>query len=1181
MQLEGERRLATVILADVKGSTALAERVGTEDWVEIMNHVLQILGSEIYRFGGEVDQFRGDCVVAFFGATTAHEDDPERAMLASLAMQEAIRTYASELAEREGIELLLRVGVNTGEVIAARIGDRRQHSEDTAMGQAIALADRLQTAAEPGTVLVSENTYRLVQPLFEWEVLGEITVKGVSHPVPVYRPLAHRALPGKARGIPGLASPLVGRRAEFRALQEAVERLRAGVGGVVTLVGEAGIGKSRLVAELRKQASADLQWVEGRCLSYGTSIAYLLWLDVLRGLLGVTGEDPPVTVHDVLRERVQALCLERFETVCPYLGRLMSLPPEAEAEATLRGLDGESLKFGTFRAVETLIECSARQQPLVIVSEDLHWADPTSVELLEQLLALTDRAPLLLICVFRPETEHGSWRLRETAARLYRHRHTDLWLDPLSAAGSEALVGNLLQVEGLPQRLKERILSRAEGNPFYVEEIIRSLMDSGAIVRDEATGRWEAAWDVADVAIPDTLYGVLMARIDRLQKEAKRVLQLAAVIGRIFLYRILAAIAREERELDEHLLTLQQEEMIRERARVPELEYIFKHQLTREAAYNGLLKKERRVFHRQVAEMLEQLFPDRIEEQVGLLAYHWHRAGDPERARYYARLAGEQAATQFANTEAVNYFSHALDLTPETDHAERYTLLLAREKVYDVQGARESQTQDLAALHALAEVLDDDRRRAEVALRWTNYAYVTGDYRAAISAAWAAIRLAQAAQDVGSEAAGYLHWGRALRRQGIYKVARHRLEQALSLSKTAGSRRVEADSLRNLGGVSLDQGDYVGPKAYLEQALRIFHEIGDRRGESAVLNNLGAVSAEQADYARAKAYFEQALRIYREIGDRWGEGVTLSNLGSQVSRHLSDYATAQAYCEQALGICRAIGDREGEAFALYNLGVASQGMYDYAGARAYEEQALRIFREIGYREGEGAALAYLGHVTADQGDYTGARLCYERALRIFRQTGSRWGECLGLTLLSLLFHHLGEDEAAREHSQQALLIAQETGNRSDQGYALTNLGHALTSLGHLTEAADAYRRALALRQELGQHNLAMESRAGLAHVSLAQGDLTQAQAQVEEISSYLESNTLDGTDEPFRVYLTCYRVLHANQDPRAGDILNTAHRLLRERAARISDEELRRSFLENVAAHREIVSEFANQRIGE
>ena len=631
--LHGERRQATILLADVKGSTQLAEQVDTETWVEIMNHVFHLLGDAIYRYGGEIDQYRGDGLVAFFGAKAAHEDDPERAVRAALDMQEAVKGYAAELKTERDVELLLRVGVNTGEVIAAHVGDDRQHSEDTAMGRAIALAARMETAAQPGTVLVTADTYRLTRPLFEWQPLGEITVKGVSQPVTVYRSLAVKAIAGKARGIEGLSSPLVGRDEEMNALRQAIGNLQHGVGGIVTLVGEAGIGKSRLVAELKRSQYAlrDMQWIEGRCLSYGGSIAYLLWLDMLRSFLNVTPDALPLTVCDALRRQVQTLCPDCFDAVYPYLCRLMSLPLEEEYE-TVRNLQGESLRAEVFWAVQTLIESAAQQQPLVMVCEDLHWVDATSLALLERVLALTDRVPLLVVCVFRPEREHSCWQLKETVARLYHHRHTDLWLDALSSDESQVLVSHLLRIEDLPDALRAKILDHAEGNPFYVEEILRTLIDDGAIIFDGNSGQWGAAREIADIPIPGTLHGVLMARIDRLQEETRRVLRLASVIGRVFFYRVLAEIVRADVQLDTRLLTLQRQQLIRERARLPELQYIFKHELTREAAYNGLLKRERQFYHRQVAETLERLFPEHSGEQLGLLAHHWQQAQEPQKA---------------------------------------------------------------------------------------------------------------------------------------------------------------------------------------------------------------------------------------------------------------------------------------------------------------------------------------------------------------------------------------------------------------------------------------------------------------------------------------------------------------------------------------------------------------------
>jgi ABC-type oligopeptide transport system substrate-binding subunit/class 3 adenylate cyclase len=723
-QVPAERRMVTILFSDVKGSTAMAEDLDPEDVMEIMDGAFDVLIEPVYRYEGTLARLMGDAVLAFFGAPIAHEDDPERAVRAALDIIAGAQQYAAKLEQERGITgFSVRVGINTGLVVVGEVGSDLR-VEYTAMGDAINLAARMESAAEPGTVLITEATHRLVAPLFETEALGPIQVKGKAEPVAVYRVLAAREAPGKMRGIAGLESPLVGREAELRSLREALECLEAGVGGIVTIIGDAGIGKSRLVAEVRKHVvgvvhelplpelppqSTPLQWVEGRCLSYGTSIAYLLWVDVLRGLLGVTAEHSPEAVRDALYQRVRDLSSDQLHDVYPCLSRLLSLPADEETETVLCELEGERLKASTFDAVERLIRRTADQRPLVLVCEDLHWADPTSIELLEQVLALVDRASLLLVCLFRPNPEHGSWRLRETAARTYRHRHTDLWLDPLSAAEGQTLLSNILPTPNLLQGFQERILQHAEGNPLYVEEIIRSLIDSGAIMRDSDSRSWTITRDLDDMAVPETLQGVLVSRIDRLQEQSKRVLQMASVIGRSFLYRVLSAIAEEERELDAHLLALQREQMIRERARIPELEYIFKHELTREAAYGALLKKDRRIFHRQVGQALERLFPERIDEQVGLLAYHWDRAGDPEKAVHYLQRAGDAARLMYSHDEAIDYYERALMLLKKQDQHERAArtlmkLALTYHTAFDFPRSRQAYEEGFALWQRAGEV---------------------------------------------------------------------------------------------------------------------------------------------------------------------------------------------------------------------------------------------------------------------------------------------------------------------------------------------------------------------------------------------------------------------------------------------------------------------------------------------
>jgi len=653
-----EHRNVTILFCDIRGSSAIASQLDPEEMLEVVNGAFERLITPIFRYEGTLTQLMGDAILAFFGAPYAHDDDPERACRAGLDILAATREYADRLERERGIRgFSVRVGINTGPVVVGEVGADLRVAY-TAVGDTINMAARMEQAAEPGTVLVTAQTYRRVALVFEARDMGYTEVKGHEEPMGTYRILAPKPV-GKARGIERLVSPLVGRDGELATLREALAQLGAGLGGIVSIVGDAGVGKSRLVAEVRQGADPSrVQWVEGRALSYGASIPYLLWLDVLRRLLDVTEEATAATV----RERVQSRCPDRFDDLYPYLGRLLSLPLEAEVEARLAGAGGQALKAGTAAAMGQIIECAAKERPLVLVCEDLHWADSASVQLLEQLFALTDRVPLLFVCAMRPERDRPAWRIGETGRRLYPHRYVELALSPLSPLESRTLVGNLLVTEGLPDALCYRMLEQAEGNPFYLEEILRSLMSSGAIAREGPSGRWLATRDVEEIALPDTLQGILLARIDRLQEDARRVLQMASVIGRVFPYRVLAAVAQEEEGLDRHLVTLQREEMIRERARVPEQEYIFKHYLTQEAAYNALLKRDRRAYHRQVAEAFERLYPERREELCGLLAYQWERAEVAEKGVEYLLQAGDQARTLYAHQEATGFYERALTL---------------------------------------------------------------------------------------------------------------------------------------------------------------------------------------------------------------------------------------------------------------------------------------------------------------------------------------------------------------------------------------------------------------------------------------------------------------------------------------------------------------------------------------
>lgn len=881
-----------------------------------------------------------------------------------------------------------------------------------------------------------------------------------------------------------LRGRFVGRETEMGALQRVWEQAQsaAGEGKLVLVSGEAGVGKTRLLEEFAVQAEMEgARVARGQCVESGGS-AYRPWREVLRVLIRyVEGADGAGLEMERVGSVLATLLPELWEW--EYMAGLA--PPAA--------LDPQAAQQRLNDVIAQMLRAATGLRPTVVVIEDAQWADEATLELLS-FLARVPGQPGLLVCVTYRDDRSGP---AQSLDALAGDRIQRIPLRSLSREITTDLVRSMLGLEQLPASLAERVQQTTGGNAFFVQELIRSLAEDGEVLQRTVQGWQVDRAALREARLPESIRQVVWRRLEHLSAEAQQVLQWAAIVGEMFWDGAVEEIgqvsrARVQAALGEGL----ERELIFERetsAFEGEREFLFAKPAVQEVSYESVLRPERREIHGQVAAWLMARSDEQDGEHLGLIADHLERAGQMEQAVIYLRRAGEQAVEQFANAEAVTYLSRAIALTPEDDQVERYALLLSREKVYDLQGAREAQAQDLAALKELAEALDDDRRRAEVSLRRAVYAEATGDYPATIAAAQAAIDLARAAQDASKEAAGYQQWGFALWRQGEYEAAQLQLEQALALARAAGVRQVEADSLRDLGVVSNLLGDPAGSIAHFEQALRIYGEMDNRRDESIALNNLGVVSAEQGDYAGAGVYFEQTLRIAREIGDRLNEDLALGNLGTVFVSH-----------------------------------------GNYAEARAYFEQALRISREIGNRGGEGITLSNLGQ----------------------------------------LFHFLGDDEAAREYSQQALFIAQDIGDRASQGYALMYLGHALAGLGRLAEATDAYQQALDLRCELGHPHLAIESLAGLAHVSLSQGN--QAQAHVEEILDYLERHTLKGIDEPFWVYLTCYRILCMNQDPRAQAVLDTAHDLLQEWAAKISDEETRRSFLENVAAHREILREWAN-----
>lgn len=546
--LAGERRVVTAFFADVVGSTALAETMDAEDWTTIMNRAFEKLIPVIYKYEGIVARLMGDAVLAFFGAPVAHEDDAARATRAALDMIKVADEYSQEVQRDYGIEFAIRVGLNTGSVVVGVVGSDLKF-EYTAMGDAVNLAARMQSAARPMTVLISEHTYRFIEPIFEFSDLGLIEVKGKTDAVHVYEALQPKDEPDAVRGLAGLQSPMVGRDADLGTLLQASKAVQAGLGRALLVVGEPGLGKTRLIAEWKAAVAAQsegqkpFKWLEGYCLSYGQNLAYHLLLDLLRSLLGVPAAASDSETRAALLAQTEDLFGDSAIEVYPYLGHMLLLKFEGEAAERVQQLDPQALQTQYLAAFRKLLQKLAARQPLGIILEDIHWADPSSTELLIKLLPLTSDTPLLFCFVSRPEHDTPGWKLVPAARETLGESLSEVSLRALSEEDSRQLVSNLLEIEALPEHLRKIILEKAEGVPFFVEEVIRMLMDRGALIYKD--GKWGAGEELERVEIPDNLQGLLLARIDRLSPEEKHTLRVASVIGRQFALKVLEQVLGE------------------------------------------------------------------------------------------------------------------------------------------------------------------------------------------------------------------------------------------------------------------------------------------------------------------------------------------------------------------------------------------------------------------------------------------------------------------------------------------------------------------------------------------------------------------------------------------------------------------------------------------------------------
>ena len=654
---EPERKHVTALFSDLTGYTALTERLDPEQVKEITGQVFAGIKQIIDKYEGFIDRLLGDGVLAFFGIPKAHEDDPVRAIQAALEIHDFVKGLSPLYEGHIGPPLSMHSGINTGLVVTAEVDSEKGSQGVT--GDAVNLASRLSSLAGPGEILVGEETVRRTRGRFEFQDLGPKRVKGKAAPVSVYKLISGKAVaPASDRQV---SSAMVGRDQELNRLELQVMKVINGEGSVVNVVGEAGIGKSRLITELRQgEVMQKVTLLEGRATSIGRNLSFHPLIDLLKQWAMISEEDSEESAFDKLERTIRAIHPEEAEEILPFVATIIGLKLKGKYADRIKGIEGEALEKLIFRNIRELLIKGSERVPTVIVMEDLHWADTSSLLLLKSLYRLAEKNRILFINLFRPGYWQGEDQSMDKIGELLPNHYIELCIQPLDQQAGEALIGNLLLIQGLPHTLRQQIIERSGGNPFFIEEVVRSLIDDGAIIR--VGGSFEVTEKIKAVVIPSTINDVLIARIDRLEERTRELVKIASIIGRNFFDRILKEVAASIEDIDNKLACLKDLQLIRDRIRMEELEYFFKHALAQEAAYESTLLQQRKVLHLKVAQSIEKLFQKRLYEFYGLLAFHYSQAGDLEKAEEWMTIAGEEALRTSASSEALHYYQEALRL---------------------------------------------------------------------------------------------------------------------------------------------------------------------------------------------------------------------------------------------------------------------------------------------------------------------------------------------------------------------------------------------------------------------------------------------------------------------------------------------------------------------------------------
>lgn len=1028
---QAERRVVTVLFVDVVGSTSLAEGMDPEDWTEVVTRALAAISPRIERYDGNIVQFAGDSILALFGAPTAHEDDPYRAIRAAFEVLDAVEDLSRDVKREMDVDVRVRAGINTGLVVAGDLsaGDLSVY---TALGDTANVAARMQGLAEPGCLVISDATYRLVSNDVDVEPLGPTEVKGKAEPMEVYRVTGVRGVDSRTRGVPGLTSQMVGRDEELASLVSLVGAANAGRGSVAAIVGEPGVGKSRLLAELRAviEAMDGARLALGRCASYDERRPYHLIASLLRGIVGVGESDDLETAGSALLRSIEPL----FGAGDPNLDRLLQLLGVETGHQD----DKAEVLHESYRValVELISRMAERNKPLVLACEDVHWSDASSAELLVAALRDLQHVPVFVIVLSRPDRGSHGWSILEGVRHDRGEALLELRLGPLEGDESRRMVANLLEIESLPERVRDAVLERAEGNPFFLEETVRMLIERGLIERVDS--RWVSVEAIEGLDVPTTLEGLLVARIDMLSAPAQRTARVASVVGRRFEAGLLDDVVPQigdgegPSSLGAHVAELETHGFIRLATAQPVLEFVFRHALIHEVVYGAILRSERRRLHRYVAHAIEAHHQGRLDEWAAMLARHFTEARMPERAVHYLMVAGRQALARHAHLEAYDFFELANAQLGEVDDAPPRLRVEAALGQAQAGRAFVPGNEMIALLESVleaAEQIDDadlvGRFEIERLREWE----ITGELhlpeaRAAMEHLFA---LEESIHDRGvlGRLKTMMAWER--RAADDFPGAEAMFLEAVPHLEAADRPSEASEAAGNLADLLSTVGRFEEAEAWLSRTAELAELSGDPNAIADAQLFSGKVASDRGELEEALALSRQGTAAAEAAGNTFCTLVGNFFVGDQELRrgrtdvalaHLDRSSELAAYCHagpmEILGAvwlatararqgdlepnrfdgpleqARAAKSKMAEGQVLFQRGLALSGDETHL-SEALEDlhAAAGLFEEIGARPLHARALHAYGQALDAAGDAPAARSRIEQAAALFEELGIR------------------------------------------------------------------------------------------------------------------------------------------------------------------------------------------------